>query len=112
MSKSFGLLYGGKLKYPTKSLLKPGLLFEVGKSREIEQPYRKGRCIIFKVPATKIGIYFGVWVLNPRLDNEDHDAIAEVLLDAMHVTAESPAGELKDGERLVWKEREIHEGLL
>jgi hypothetical protein len=112
MSKSFGPLYGGKLNYPTKKPLTPGFLFELGKTRETEQPYRKGRCLIFKLPASKTGFYFGLWVKNPHIDDEDHEAISAVLLDAMNVQKETKVTEWQEGDQLVFQEREVKEGLL
>jgi hypothetical protein len=102
------LFYSGLHKYPTKDLLKPGVIFETGKTREIEAPYRKGRCLIVKLPGLRYGVKLGIWTHNPRIDEEDHEAVSEVLLDAMNV---SRKGGVKDG---VWdfeEERKIRESL-
>jgi hypothetical protein len=103
------LIYSGLHKYPTKGFLKPGLIFETGKTREIESPFRKGRCLIVKLPGLRYGLKLGVWTHNPRIDEEDHEAVAEVLLDAMNV---SKKGGVKDGTWTFEEEREVRESLL
>lgn len=103
------LFYTGLQKYPNKGLLKPGVIVETGKTREVEPPYRKGRCLIFKLPGLQYGLKLGIWVHNPRLDEDDHEAITELLLDAMNV---SKIGDVKEGEIVVQEERKVGESLL
>ena len=53
-----GPLYVQVIKYPHR---KPLPVVEKGWSHEIEEPYRKGSCLVFRLPYTKHGLVFGLW---------------------------------------------------
>lgn len=55
--KTFGPLYGGKLYYYHRHFLP---FVEVGHTQETDLPFRKGHCLVFRVPFTKPGYYAGV----------------------------------------------------
>ena len=78
--KTYGPLYGGVLKYWHKKALP---VLEVGTTQEAELPYRKGKCLVFRVPFTHPGYYLGVWVHNPKINPEDDDAIDSILEGAL-----------------------------
>jgi hypothetical protein len=78
--KSYGLLYGGKLRYWHKKALP---IIEVGTTQETEMPYRKGKCLVIRAPFTEPGFYLGIWVHRPDIDWEDDDKIDELLSEAM-----------------------------
>jgi hypothetical protein len=78
--KSYGLLYGGKLRYWHKKALP---IIEVGTTQETEMPYRKGKCVVVRAPFTESGFYLGVWVNRPDIDWEDDDKIDKLLSEAM-----------------------------
>lgn len=79
--KTIGSLYVGKLEYYHR---KPLPIIELGKTQETEFPYRHGRCLVFRVPFTKPGVYIGLLfksAKNPHmLTDEDIDLL---LLNAM-----------------------------
>ena len=62
-----------------------------------------------KIPGLRYGLKLGVWTHNPRIDEDDHEAVAEVLLDAMNV---SKKGGVKDGTWTFEEERKVGESLL
>jgi hypothetical protein len=64
---SIGPLYAQKIKYPHRNFLP---VSEIGWTHEIDEPYRKGSCIVLRVPFTKPGFVFGVWT-TPKQDEED-----------------------------------------
>jgi hypothetical protein len=74
--KTFGSLYVGKLEYYHNKFLP---ILEIGSTQEIELPYRHGKCLVFRVPFTKPGYYFGILfktVANPHLlTDEDIDLL-------------------------------------
>jgi len=78
--KSYGPLYGGTLRYWHKKALP---VIEVGTTREIEHPYRLGKCLVFRVPFTTPGFYCGIWVNNPNVNPDDEARIDEILKGAM-----------------------------
>ena len=78
--KSYGLLYGGKLRYWHKKVFP---MIELGHTQETEMPYRKGKCLVFRAPFTEPGFYLGVWVNRPDIGWDDEDKIDEILSDAM-----------------------------
>jgi hypothetical protein len=78
--KSYGPLYGGKLRYWHKKVLP---IIEVGTTQETEMPYRKGKCLVFRAPFTEPGFYLGIWISRPDIDWEDDDKIDELLTEAM-----------------------------
>ena len=74
--KTFGPVYAGVLDYPSKDIL-PKL--EVGTTQETEMPYRRGKCLVFKVPFTVHGVFLGILrkaVKDPTLlTDEDIDLL-------------------------------------
>ena len=76
----FGPLYVGKLQYWHKKALP---VLEVGTTQETEMPYRKGKCLVARIPITHPGYFLGVWIKNPKIDWDDDDRIDEVLSSAM-----------------------------
>jgi hypothetical protein len=56
--KEFGKLYVDTLKYPHRKFLP---IFEKGWTNEIEEPYRRGSCLVFRFPFTKPGLVIGRW---------------------------------------------------
>jgi hypothetical protein len=55
---NIGPLYVQKIEYPHKKFLP---IVEKGWTNEIEEPYRKGSCLVFRIPFTKPGFVFGIW---------------------------------------------------
>ena len=78
--QSRGPLYYGKLKYWHKKLLP---VVEVGTTQETEHPYRKGKCLVFRIPFTIPGYYIGVYYHNPKIEPDDNDAIDKLYSKAM-----------------------------
>jgi hypothetical protein len=46
-------------------------------------PYRKGKCLVFRLPFTTPGFYLGMWVSRPDIGWDDEDEIDELLSGAM-----------------------------
>jgi hypothetical protein len=46
-------------------------------------PYRKGKCLVFRIPFTTPGLYLGMWVSRPDIGWDDEDKIDEILSEAM-----------------------------
>ena len=93
--KTYGPLYVGTLRYWHKKLLP---IFEVGTTQETEFPFRKGKCLVVRVPFTTTGYYLGLLfkrVADPHLlTDEDIDLI---MMDAMRGrTAWTPKDGLYD----------------
>ena len=78
--KSYGPLYAGSLRYWHKKVLP---IIEVGTTQETEMPYRKGKCLVFRLPFTTPGLYLGMWVSRPDIGWDDEDKIDEILSEAM-----------------------------
>lgn len=78
--KTYGPLYVGKLEYYHRN---PLPIVEVGTTQETEVPFRKGKCLVFRVPFTLPGYYIGVWIHNPKIMWEDDDRIDQLLIEAM-----------------------------
>jgi hypothetical protein len=53
-----GPLYVTNVKYPHR---KPFPIVEKGWSNEIEFPFRRGSCLVFRLPFTRPGIVIGFW---------------------------------------------------
>lgn len=74
--KTFGPLYGGKLRYWHKKFLP---IIEKGSTQETELPFRAGHCLVFRVPFTTVGVYAGILfktVSDPHLlTDEDIDLL-------------------------------------
>jgi len=93
--KTYGPLYVGTLQYWHKKLLP---IVEVGTTQETELPFRKGKCLVFRVPFTTTGFYIGLLfkaVADPHLlTDEDIDLI---MMNAMRGrTAWTPKDGLYD----------------
>ena len=90
--RTFGPLYAGKLSYYHKKALP---IVEVGSTQETEIPFRKGKCLVFRVPFTIPGYYVGFLrktVAEPHLlTDEDIDLIMASALNGR------TAWEPKDG---------------
>lgn len=78
--KTFGPLYGGKLRYWHKKAFP---ILEIGTTQESEHPFRKGKCLVARVPFTEPGYYFGIFYKNPRIDQDDDLAIDALLQGAL-----------------------------
>ena len=78
--KSYGPLYAGNLRYWHKKVFP---IIEIGTTQETEMPYRKGKCLVFRLPFTTPGLYLGVWVSRPDIGWDDEDKIDEILSEAM-----------------------------
>jgi hypothetical protein len=78
--KTYGPLYVGTLKYWHKKALP---ILEVGTTQETEMPYRKGKCLVFRLPFTHPGFYLGLFYKTPDVGWEDDDKIDEILFGAM-----------------------------
>jgi len=55
---NIGSLYGQIIEYPHR---KPLPVVEKGWTHEIDEPYRKGTCLVFRFPCTKRGFVIGVF---------------------------------------------------
>lgn len=55
---NIGKLYGSTLKYPHRKFLP---IIEKGWTHEIDEPYRKGTCLVFRFPCTKPGLVIGIF---------------------------------------------------
>jgi hypothetical protein len=78
--KTYGPLYGGKLRYWHKKALP---VIEVGSTQETEYPYRKGKCLVFRFPFTEPGLYAGIFYHTPDIMWDDEEAVDKILSDAM-----------------------------
>lgn len=78
--KTYGPLYVGTLQYYHNKLMP---IVEIGTTQETEMPYRKGKCLVFRLPFTKPGAYVGVFYKNPKVGWDDEDKIDEILFGAM-----------------------------
>lgn len=74
--RTFGPLYAGRLEYYHRNFLP---IIEVGRTQETDFPYRRGRCLVFRLPFTKPGFYMGILfntVKDPHLlTDEDVDLL-------------------------------------
>jgi len=75
--KSFGPLYGTIVKYPHRPAWP---VVETGWSQEIEEPYRKGSCLVFRVPFTVPG--FAVGIFTEALPEEE--ALTNAIKSRVH----------------------------
>jgi len=78
--QTIGPLYGGKLRYWHKKLLP---IVEVGSTQETDYPFRKGKCLVFRLPFTEPGYYVGFFYKRPVISPDDDEAIDKIVLDAM-----------------------------
>ena len=78
--RTYGPLYVGRLEYYHTKVLP---IIEIGSTQETEEPYRKGKCLVFSVPFTKPGYYAGVFYHTPNISWDDEDAVDEILFNAM-----------------------------
>lgn len=74
--RTFGPLYGGKLRYWHKKFLP---IIEKGITQETEGAFRTGHCLVFRFPFTETGYYAGILfktVKDPHLlTDEDVDLL-------------------------------------
>jgi hypothetical protein len=56
---SIGKLYVTAVKYPHRNTMP---IIEKGWTHEIEEPFRRGSCLVFRVPFTYPGFAIGIWV--------------------------------------------------
>lgn len=78
--KTFGPLYGGQLNYWHRKFLP---VVEIGTTQEVEYPYRKGKCLVLRVPFTEPGYYFGIFYQTPKISPDDDIAIDDLLRGAL-----------------------------
>jgi hypothetical protein len=78
--RSFGPLYVGALRYWHKKALP---ILEIGTTQETEYPYRKGKCLVARVPFTEPGYYLGLFYHNPKIEHDDDEKIDGILKEAM-----------------------------
>lgn len=78
--KSKGPLYVGTLNYYHRKFLP---VLEVGHTQETELPFRKGKCLVVRIPFTKKGYYAGVLYGGLVPEAATEDAIDELLLEAL-----------------------------
>lgn len=78
--KTLGPLYVGKLRYWHRKALP---VLEVGATQETEHPYRKGKCLVFRLPFTETGRYLGLFYKNPKIHPDDDYTIDALLFEAM-----------------------------
>lgn len=69
---TLGPLYGQIIKYPHR---KPLPVVEKGWTHEIEEPYRRGSCLVFRFPFTKPAVVFGVW----REEQDEETALRKAM---------------------------------
>jgi hypothetical protein len=55
---NFGKLYGATLKYPHRKFLP---IIEKGWTHEIDEPFRRGSCLVIRLPFTRPGFVVGIW---------------------------------------------------
>ena len=55
---NIGKSYVVKIRYPHRN---PLPIFEKGWTHEIDEPFRRGTCVVFRLPFTRTGIAIGVW---------------------------------------------------
>ena len=55
---NLGPLYGHTLKYPHRHALP---IIEKGWTHEIDEPFRRGSCLVFRLPFTKPGLVVGIF---------------------------------------------------
>ena len=74
--KTLGPIYVQKVNYSVKSFLP---LVELGWTNETEEPYRIGKCLVFRVPFTKPGFVLGLWVDRLKDVTGEDDALIRAL---------------------------------
>jgi hypothetical protein len=67
--KTFGPLYVDTLKYPSTFKFFP--IIDKGWTNETEEPYRKGKCLVFRLPYTITGLIVGIWGKPTNLNEEE-----------------------------------------
>lgn len=72
-----GRLYATHMRYLTRKGMP---LLERGWSNEIEHPFRRGRCLVLRIPFTKFGIVMGLWGRPGDEDTRLQDAAGMRLL--------------------------------
>lgn len=69
---NIGKLYVTGLKYPHR---KPLPVAEIGWTHEIEEPFRKGSCLVLRLPFTKPALVIGWW----GQEQEEDDALTAAI---------------------------------
>jgi hypothetical protein len=75
-------LYVQLISYPHR---KPLPVVEKGWTHEIEEPYRRGSCLVFRVPFTKPGFVIGKWA---ESQTEDEALTAAIWGRELNVSVE------------------------
>ena len=78
--RNYGPLYVGTLEYYHTKFLP---ILEIGSTQETEGRYRKGKCLVFRIPFRKPGYYIGLYYKNLFVPYLDEDEIDELLHAAM-----------------------------
>ena len=113
--KTYGSLYTGTLRYYHKRLFP---ILEYGWTQETEYPYRKGSGLVFRVPFTTGGYYFGMWRPWTKMKYEDDDEVVSRLNKVMNASVAFPEQQLIEGTipagasktlKDYWKQRDLLE---
>lgn len=92
--KTFGPFYVGKLNYYHNNFFP---ILEIGTTQETEHPFRKGKCLVFRIPKTIPGYYLGLFYHNPKISQDDEEAIDKIYSEALKGrTAWTPSDGLYD----------------
>lgn len=65
VTKDFGRVFAHRMEFPSKR----HPFIERGWTQEIEEPYRRGVSMVFRLPCTTYGVAVGVWQ-RPREEEE------------------------------------------
>lgn len=90
--KSFGPLYVGKLRYWHKKFLP---IVEIGTTQETDFPFRRGKCLVFRLPFTTPGYYIGL--LFKTVDKPEYLSDEDIDLIMMNAMKGRTAWTPKDG---------------
>lgn len=80
--KTLGPLYGAKIRYWHKRAMP---IVEIGWTQETEPPFRKGKCLVFRIPYTEWGYAGGLFYKRPDIHPDDEDGIDGILASALNV---------------------------
>jgi hypothetical protein len=70
--KTFGPIYVDKIKYPHRNFLP---ITEIGWTQETEEPFRDGKCLVFRFPFTHPGFVLGVF---GKPQDEEHALVRAI----------------------------------
>ena len=68
-------------------------MVEKGTTQETTRPYRKGVCLVFRLPKTYLGLAVGIWVYQPE-NIDDDDAVDALMADALKLSQTFSAEEV------------------